>query len=36
MMLLWTLVSLSLIAAQRKFLTQNYAWHPLYHPSLAC
>jgi hypothetical protein len=32
MMTLWVLLSLALIASQRKFLPQNYSWHPLYPP----
>lgn len=30
----WALLSLALIGSQRKFLVQNYSWHPLYPPLL--
>ncbi|HEY3666326.1 MAG TPA: hypothetical protein VGL19_10010 [Polyangiaceae bacterium] len=31
-LLLWAALSLGQIAAQRKFLSQNYSWHALYPP----
>ena len=32
LMVLWVGLSLVLIASQKKFLVQNYSWHPLYPP----